>query len=86
MNVQDIGFKRTCFACPEQYDAIDVITNEIIGYLRLRHGHFTVTVPDVSGELVYESYPSGDGCFEENERMEELIEAAIAIYSWYQKE
>jgi plasmid stability protein len=28
---------RTCFACPEQYDAF--IGEEKVGYLRLRHGH-----------------------------------------------
>lgn len=47
MNIQDIILKQTCFAYPEQYDAIDGITGERVGYLRLRHGHFTVEVPDV---------------------------------------
>ena len=38
----------TCGACPEQYDAFD--GERQVGYLRLRHGHFTVTCPDVGGD------------------------------------
>jgi plasmid stability protein len=61
---------RTCFACPEQYDAF--IGDEKAGYLRLRHGHFTVECPDVWGEMVYEASPSGDGIFDDYERVEHL--------------
>ena len=82
----NIILKRTCYACPEQYDAIVEDTDDIVGYLRLRHGHFTVQVPDVNGEFVYESYPAGDGMFEEDEREEELLNATAAIIAWYNKE
>ncbi len=39
---RDITFYETCSACPEQYDAYLTDTNEYIGYLRLRHGYFSV--------------------------------------------
>ena len=86
MNKYNIELHRTCYACPEQYDAINIMTNERIGYLRLRHGHFTVEVPDVWGELIYESYPRGDGIFEEDERTNELTNAILAIADYYNGE
>lgn len=86
MNINDIELHRTCYACPEQYNAINKITNEMVGYLRLRHGHFTVEVPDVFGKLVYESYPKGDGIFEEDERTSELTNAILAIADYYGEE
>ncbi len=57
---------KTCEACPEQYDAY--LGDEIVGYLRLRHGHFTVQFPNPTGEVVYESEVKGDGIFEWDER------------------
>lgn len=57
----------TCVACPEQYDVFDTQGNQV-GYLRLRHGVFTATVPDVGGECVYRANVLGDGCFENSER------------------
>ena len=83
MDIQDIVLKQTCSAYPEQYDAIDETTGKRVGYLRLRYGHFTVEVPDVYGELVYESWPQGSGAFENDERVGELAEAVVAIYKWY---
>lgn len=61
-----VTLKRTCWACPEQYDAF--IGSEPVGYLRLRHGRFTVRYPDVDGELIYSADPEGDGIFEDFER------------------
>jgi hypothetical protein len=58
-----VRLMRTCFAYPEQYDAF--IGEEKVGYLRLRHGHFTVECPDVRGEMVYEASPWGDGIFDD---------------------
>ena len=83
MDANDIELLETCFACPEQYDAIDSTTGKVIGYLRLRNGHFTVEVPHVRGELVYESWPDGDGAFEDYERESELAAAIEAIAAWY---
>src|SRR5437879_2641767 len=57
-----VRLAQTCFACPGQYDAF--IGEEKAGYLRLRHGHFSVDCPDVFGETVYEASPNGDGIFD----------------------
>lgn len=73
----EIRLDQTCSACPEQYDAF--IGDERVGYLRLRHGRFTVEVPDVGGKLVYEAEPKGDGCFADDERDYYLAKAVVAI-------
>jgi hypothetical protein len=75
-----IKLDQTCDACPEQYDAFN--GDEIVGYLRLRHGHFTVRCPDVGGELVYEASPEGDGMFDDNEKDMYLENAIKAIQKW----
>ena len=68
---------RTCGACPEQYDVYKDFVK--VGYLRLRHGWFYATIPDCSGERVYEASPEGDGIFEYDERERYLTEAVKAI-------
>lgn len=68
---------RTCTACPEQYDVM--LDEEQVGYLRLRHGRFTVEYPDCGGELIFEAYPKGDGIFMEDERSVYLGWAMAAI-------
>lgn len=68
---------RTSYACPEQYDVFDEGVQ--IGYLRLRHGHFTAEYPDVWGKLVYEADTIGDGIFENGERDLHLAKALGAI-------
>jgi hypothetical protein len=65
-NLEAIRLEQTCIACPEQYDAF--VDGRQVGYLRLRHGHFRVHYPDVGGEIVYQSHPSGDGMFGDDER------------------
>lgn len=74
---EKIELVQTCGACPEQYDAF--IDGELVGYLRLRHGYFTVQYPNVSGELVYSAEPKGDGIFEYEEREGYLAAARLAI-------
>ncbi len=74
----DVRLVQTCGATPEQYDAFDR-TGKPAGYLRLRHGHFTVSFPDVDGELLYEAYPCGDGAFADDERLYYLRQAILAI-------
>lgn len=61
-----ITLVRTCFACPEQYDAF--IDDVQVGYLRIRHGYFTVDYPDCGGETLFETTTIGDGAFAEEER------------------
>lgn len=66
----------TCAACPEQYDAY--LGGVKIGYLRLRHGFFTVDY--LPGEYqVFSGCPHGDGRFLENERVAWLNRACRAL-------
>ena len=69
--------QKTCSACPEQYNVF--CNGEMVAYLRLRHGHFTVTCPDASGTDIYSACPSGDGAFDSNEREYFLSKACEAI-------
>lgn len=75
-----LGYRivRTCYACPEQYDVFNKL-NKLSGYLRLRHGIFTVQYPDVYGKVIFEANPHGDGIFEEYERDHFLSKAILAI-------
>lgn len=68
---------RTSTACPEQYDVYVGIQK--VGYLRLRHGHFTAQLDGPDGEQVYTASPEGDGIFEHQERDRYLREALAAI-------
>lgn len=75
---------KTCEACPEQYDAYrEGNRDEIIAYLRLRHGTFRVECPDVGGTEVYRANPEGDGIFEYEERDKYLTEAVKAIMEYH---
>lgn len=74
---QKIKLVQTCGACPEQYDAY--IDDERIGYLRLRHGYFSVEYPWVGGEVVYSVNTNGDGLFDDGEREGHLAAARLAL-------
>jgi hypothetical protein len=78
--INGVELKRTCYACPEQYDAW--MNGKAVGYLRLRHGAFTVFCPNAPGEMVYEASPKGDGQFEDDEREAYLNSATLAIKRW----
>lgn len=80
--INNIDLERTCFACPEQYDAF--FMGRRVGYLRLRHGYFYVACPDVGGEIVYSTTSKkSDGIFEtDEEQLEELDKATKAIVEW----
>lgn len=71
------GFRlvQTCWACPEQYDVFK--NDKQVGYLRLRHGSFTVEVPDCGGKLVLEADTRGDGAFDSDEERKMFLVAAI---------
>lgn len=73
-----IRLEQTCSGCPEQYEAFDE-QNNLVGYLRLRHGFFYVKYPDVGGEVIYEASPQGDGSFLDEERDYYLRFAVDAI-------
>ena len=81
MNYENIELKMTCSACPEQYDAF--IDGEKIGYLRLRHGCFTV---EYHGGIVYTAKPIGDGIFKDEERDRYLKHAREALFEAYTKD
>ena len=68
---------KTCGACPEQYDVFQ--DDELVGYLRLRHGYFRAHLGGPGGEVVYESRTNGDGIFESDEREYHLERAKSAI-------
>lgn len=78
-----IKLKKTCSACPEQYDAY--IKGEKVAYLRLRHGYFATECPDVYGSIVYQACTKGDGIFDDEERKEHLENAKAAIKRWYKR-
>jgi len=73
-----IELVQTCEACPEQYEAFH--KEKEVGYLRLRHGNFTV---ECEGKLVYHCYPLGDGSFNDSERKYYLKKAKKAIKKYY---
>lgn len=79
---EDMTFFNTSIACPEQYDAVSK-DGKMLGYIRLRHGNFTVTCPDVGGTLVYRATTKGDGCFKEDERKYFLNMAHLGIRSYH---
>ena len=69
-------------ACPEQYDVYMphpssqlVAYCQQVAYYRLRHGEFTVEVPDCGGEVIYRANPIGDGIFDRSERFHYLAKA-----------
>ena len=70
----------TSEACPEQYDAY--LGDRQVGYLRLRHGYFSVECPDVGGVKVYSASPAGNGRFDSDERDYYLRFAVDAIERW----
>lgn len=73
---------QTCSACPEQYDVFDDLGQQV-AYFRLRHGDFTVDVPDADGVQVYHAEPKGDGVFYDDERVKYLTEAILAVQEYY---
>lgn len=87
------GLVLTGTAFPEQYDVtLDGVVGAaggglrpkptVVGYLRLRHGHFRAEAQEFGGETVYEAWPEGDGIFEENERLHHLTTAILCIDGW----
>ena len=83
VKAKDIRLVSTCNACPEQYDAY--LGAELVGFLRLRWGAFTVTCPDPGGIQVYhrEMGNSFQGLFHNTkQRKKELKKARNSIAKW----
>lgn len=72
-----VVLNRTCDACPEQYEVFR--DERQIGYMRLRHGYFSVSYPDHGGKEVYRAQPQGDDVFEDHERDFYLEQGLIAL-------
>ncbi len=68
---------QTCGACPEQYDVFQ--DEELVGYLRLRHGRFQARFGGTGGPVVYDAHTRGDGIFDAGERDYHLEKAKSAI-------
>jgi hypothetical protein len=75
--IDGLELRCTCSSHPEQYDVYD--GEKQVAYFRLRHGEFTVDVPDCGGETIYKAQPNGDGLFDANERQKYLTEAVQAV-------
>ena len=84
--IGDFRFVKTCDVCPEQYDVYHVDDlKTIVGYIRLRHGMFSVECPDCGGNTVFEAEVEdwGDGCFiDEEVRTAFLMLAKLYIEKW----
>ena len=81
----DLSLEMTCNACPEQYNVFYGL--EKVGYIRLRHGHLSVSCPDSKGEVVFASIePLGDGMFAESERDYFLSVCKHEIKEWMNKQ
>lgn len=75
-----IDLVQTCGACPESYNAFSDGTS--IGYLRLRHGNFTVDY-EVGGndpKRIWTVKVEGDGIFSLDER-EDCLQPACHLLS-----
>lgn len=81
---KQISLVQTCSACPEQYDAF--YNDKKVGYLRLRHGVFTVEYPECGGKLICIDHPFGDGSFHDKEREIYLDKARVLIWKELNKE
>lgn len=79
--------KQTSAAFPEQYELFDE-HNDQIGYIRIRHGEFTVWAPDLFKDLLLKEQLEvcfGMGNFRtEEERIEKLKEAIDFINGYYE--
>ena len=75
--IDGLKFVMTSCACPEQYDVYK--GDEAVGYVRLRHGNFSVRTAD-QGVSLYFNRITDEGCFDSSEsRAIHLGRAACAI-------
>ncbi len=87
MIIEGLEFKKTCDACPEQYDVFK--GDEMVGYVRLRWGGLSCRYPNYDGEIIYsESFDDGwKGSFEDdNERNKYLIVIAKELNNYMENE
>ena len=75
--INGLTLRCICPACPESYDVFK--GDSQVAYFRLRHGKFSVEVPDVRGMMIYSAVPKGDGVFAADERQGHLEGAVMAV-------
>ncbi len=76
--IDGVRLVMVCQAFPEAYDAF--LDGTLIGYLKVRYGHFFAKYPDVNGEVVYDVHPGDSyGMFTPEERVEHLPRAIAAL-------
>ncbi len=78
--INNLEFRLTCFACPEQYDVFS--GSRQVGYVRLRGGFLSGDFPPCGGETVLEHIFDDDwkGCFDnDEERHYWLNRASVAL-------
>jgi hypothetical protein len=80
VTIGGLRFVMTSLAAPEQYEVFD-FKGAQVGFARLHHGSFRVSVPDFLDHTVLLAKPYGaDGVFvDEQQRIEYLRSAATAI-------
>jgi hypothetical protein len=76
LHILGCKLEMTCSTSPEQFDVF--LDGTEIGYLRLRHGSFSVHYVPADDSL-YTVFPKGDGCFDDEERVKYLTEAVEAL-------
>jgi len=82
--INSLYFICTCSACPEQYDVFDKDEN-MVGYVRIIGGRFSVRCPDCLDDSVYESrdfHPLQGRFDDEDQRVKFLNIAACYINEW----
>lgn len=86
MIIEGLDFKKTCDACPEQYDVFK--GDKMVGYVRLRWGVLSCSYPNYLGEEIYsKSFDDAwQGEFDDdNERNKYLIIIAKEINKYMEK-
>lgn len=77
IEIDGFVLEQTCGACPEQYDVWK--NGVMVGYMRLRWGHFAVSLGDCGGPIVYRA-SIGDGwtgCFMNSNQREQELKMAV---------
>lgn len=72
--------KQTCGACPEQYDVYR--GKELVGYIRLHNGYFSVRYPNAGGILLMDFTFRNDslkGYFETDKEREYFLNWALDV-------
>lgn len=84
--IDDYYLRLTCSAMPEQYNVFFRDTGIPVGYLRIRHGEFTASVPGPGGTEVLRVSSEGDGEFATDIEREYMLKRAVKAIARYRDE